>query len=156
MTLIWLVSPQYVLALLPYGIYSTFHVLTYTRTHLIHVRPPAKAGAKPHWTAELIGNFIKEYYDASMGLVAILEILLWSRILLSAIAFTKGSWILIALYTAFLRARFAQSTYVRGQFRQFEAYMDHFIGEQVTLARVTWDIVKATASTFHNISDFSN
>src|SRR4051812_34124345 len=113
MAIVWLVMPQYPLALLPYGIYSIFHVATYTRANLIPtIIAPAKVaapadGASPapkpqHPMADAIGAFVKKYYDASMSIVASLEILLWVRILLSAIVFQRRSWILLAIYTAFL------------------------------------------------------
>ena len=35
MALVWLFSPQYPLAMLPFGVYSVFHVATYSRTNLI-------------------------------------------------------------------------------------------------------------------------
>jgi len=166
MALVWLFSPQYPLAMLPFGVYSVFHVATYTRTNLIPVlqpSPPAAAGtspgdkpaAKANPLTDTIGKFVKEYYDASMGLVAILEILLWGRLLLSAITFAKGSWILIAIYTAFLRARFAQSSFVQGQFRQLEARIDSLVGAQSTppVARQIWDTTKSGARTFHDATD---
>lgn len=164
MALVWLFSPQYPLAMLPFGIYSVFHVATYTRTNLIPtVQPaaPTAPGASPpakpasNATADTIGKFVKEYYDASMGLVAILEILLWGRLLLSAVTFAKGSWILIAVYTAFLRARFAQSSFVQGQFKQLEARVDSLVGAQSTppVARQVWETVKGGARTFHDATD---
>ncbi|PMD23250.1 hypothetical protein NA56DRAFT_644153 [Hyaloscypha hepaticicola] len=168
MALVWLFSPQYPLAMLPFGIYSIFHVATYTRTNLIPtIQPPvaqapvagaspsAKPTYKPNPIAETIGKFVKEYYDASMGLVAILEILLWGRLFLSAIAFTKGSWILIAIYTAFLRSRFAQSAFVQGQFRQLEARIDSLVGAESTppAARQVWTGVKTGARSFHDATD---
>jgi len=166
MALVWLFSPQYPLAMLPFGVYSIFHVATYTRTNLLPtLQPPqvaapaASPGGKPTYkanpTADMIGKFVKEYYDASMGLVAILEILLWGRLLLSAITFSRGSWILIALYTAFLRARYAQSSFVQGQFRQLEARIDSLVGAQSTppVARQVWDGVKGGARTFHDATD---
>jgi hypothetical protein len=170
MALVWLFSPQYPLAMLPFGVYSIFHVATYTRTNLIPtIQPPqaaapvagASPSAKPTYknnpTADTIGKFVKEYYDASMGLVAILEILLWGRLLLSAITFSKGSWILIAIYTAFLRARFAQSSFVQAQFRQLEARIDSLVGAQSTppAARQVWEGVKGGARSFHYVTDVS-
>jgi hypothetical protein len=168
MALVWLFSPQYPLAMLPFGVYSIFHVATYTRTNLIPtLQPPqqvapasgassgAKPSMKPNAMADTIGKFVKEYYDASMGLVAVLEILLWGRLLLSAITFSRGSWILIAIYTAFLRARFAQSTFVQGQFRQLEARIDSLVGAQSTppAARQVWDGVKGGVRQFHDATD---
>jgi hypothetical protein len=168
MALIWLFSPQYPLAMLPFGVYSIFHVLTYTRTNLIPtLQPPqaipAAAGASPaakpayknSALADSIGKFVKEYYDLSMGLVAILEIGLWIRLLLSAIVFTKGSWILLAFYTAFLRARFAQSSFVKGQFSHLAARIDALVGGQGTppAARSVWEGVKGGARQFHDVTD---
>src|SRR5436190_21653861 len=113
MALVWLFSSQYPLAMLPFGVYSIFHVATYTRSNLIptlqppqQVAPATSPSARPTYKnnalADAIGKFVKEYYDLSMGLVAILEIGLWIRIFLAALIFTKGSWILLVLYTIFL------------------------------------------------------
>lgn len=168
MALVWLFTPQYPLAMLPFSVYSIFHVATYTRTNLIPtLQPPQQvapaAGASPSAKptlkssplADTIGKFVKEYYDLSMGLVAVLEIFLWFRILLSAIIFTKGSWILIAIYTAFLRARFAQSSFVQGQFRHLTARIDAAVGGQSTppAARQAWETVKGGARQFHDATD---
>ena len=168
MALVWLFSPQYPLAMLPFGVYSIFHVATYTRQNVLPtLTPPTQinapagspAGAKPTYKAsglsDAIGKFVKEYYDSSMGLVAILEILLWGRLLGSAIIFTKGSWILLAIYTAFLRARFAQSKFVRDQFENTSARVDALVGGQgiPPAARQVWDGVKGGARQFAEISD---
>jgi len=170
MALVWLFSAQYPLAMLPFGVYSIFHVLTYTRTNLIPtIQPPqqtaAAAGTSPsgkptyknNAVADVIGKFVKEYYDLSMGLVAILEIVLWFRLFGAAIIFTKGSWILLVLYTAFLRARFAQSSFVQGQFRHLTARIDALVGGQGTppAARQAWEGVKGGARQFHDVTDLN-
>ena len=134
-SLVWLTSRQIPLALLPFTVYSIFHVATYTRTNLIPTIQPPKAapGATPTSPgasksqspfANGIGKFVKEYYDASMMLVAGLEIVLWLRLLLSAFTFSKGSWVLLAIYTVFLRARFHQSHFVQNAFAHGAARVD--------------------------------
>jgi len=168
MALVWLFSPQYPLAMLPYGIYSVFHVATYTRANLIPTIIPPKpiapaAGASPsakpqyttHPVADAIGNFVKEYYDMSMSVVSSLEILLWVRLLLAAIFFQRRSWILLGIYTAFVRARFAQSVHVQNSFGQLEARVDNLVGSQGTppVARQVWDGVKGGARQFHAATD---
>lgn len=168
MALVWLFSPQYPLAMLPFSVYSIFHVATYTRQNLIPtIQPPtqispaagASPSAKPQYQnsaiADSIGKFVKEYYDMSMGLVAILEIALWGRIFLSALIFTKGSWILIAIYTAFLRARYAQSMFVRQQFKVVSSRVDALVGNQgiPPVARQAWETVKGGVRQFHDVSD---
>ncbi|CAJ2514018.1 Uu.00g021370.m01.CDS01 [Anthostomella pinea] len=165
MALVWLSTPQYPLAMLPYAIYSVFHVATYTRNNVIPTIQPNKAaasaspGAKPPGNpiAESIGSFVKAYYDTSMSIVSGLEILLWVRLLLAAVLFQRRSWILIAIYTAFLRARFSQSTHVQNSFSAFESRVDNLVGAQGTLpaARSAWEGVKGGARQFHAATDLS-
>lgn len=65
-----------------------------------------------------------------MMLVAGLEIALWFRLLLSAFTFSKGSWVLLGVYTVFLRARFHQSQFVQGAFAQGTAHVDAQVQNQ--------------------------
>lgn len=159
MALVWLCSRQIPLALLPFTVYSVFHVATYTRTNIIPTVAPVKSApaAAPSNSpgsgrstnpnsplANSIGKFVKEYYDASMTLVALLEIALWFRLLLSALTFTKGAWILLIVYSAFLRARFAQSHFVQGAFTQGIARVDGQVQNQSTppAVRQGWETTK--------------
>ncbi|KAI0553490.1 hypothetical protein F4679DRAFT_531555 [Xylaria curta] len=164
LALVWLWSPQYPLALLPYGIYSVFHVATYTRSNVIPTIQPNKAPAGPAGSAgaknplaESIGSFVKTYYDSSMSIVSGLEILIWGRIFLSALLFQSRSWVLLGLYTAFLRARFAQSSHVQNSFQQLEIRVDSMVGAQGTppAARSVWEGVKGAARQFHAVTDLS-
>ena len=161
MSLTWLFSRQIALALLPFTVYSIFHVATYTRTNLIPTISPPRAtpGAGPGSPASpkpanaspvgnAIGKFVKEYYDASMMLVAGLEIALWVRLLMSAIAFQKGSWILIVIYTVFLRARFHQSPFVQGAFSHGTARIDSQVQNpnMHPVVRQGWDTIKGVSA----------
>jgi len=146
----------------PFGVYSIFpRQQTYTRTNLIPtLQPPqsrrtsqppqAKANLQVNATADMIGKFVKEIYDASMVLVAILEILLWAPSTPLAITFSRGSWVLIAVYTAFL-AHASLNLALSGQFRQLEARIDALIGAQSTPScrKKVWDGVKGGARQFH-------
>lgn len=160
MALVWLFARQTPLALLPFAVYSVFHVATYTRGILlptVQPPPPTPAGQKPKASAlsDSIGRFVKEYYDASMSIVAGLEIALWFRILVSAIAFQKGSWILIVIYTVFLRARLAQSTFVQGMVRNMGARGDALANRQDVppAARSAWEGAKGGAAKVHEMTD---
>ncbi|KAI0100633.1 hypothetical protein GGR51DRAFT_347378 [Nemania sp. FL0031] len=167
LALVWLLSPQYPLALLPYGIYSVFHVATYTRSNVIPTIQPNKApagtaaaaGAKPQGNplADAIGSFVKSYYDSSMSVVSTLEILLWVRILFSALLFQSRSWVLLGLYTAFLRARFSQSSHVQGSFNALELRIDSLVGAQGTppAARSAWEAIKGATRQFYAVTDLS-
>ncbi|ORY16819.1 hypothetical protein BCR34DRAFT_622258 [Clohesyomyces aquaticus] len=137
MALVWLFSRQIPLAILPFSVYSVFHVATYVRSNLLPtIQPPAASSAspaakpKPNAASETIGKFVKEYYDGSMTLVAILEIALWFRVMGSALLFQKGSWILLAVYTVFFRARYAQSSFVQGAITQLVGRADAQLANQ--------------------------
>lgn len=153
-SLVWLFSRQIPLALLPFSVYSVFHVATYTRTNLIPTfQSPKPASATPAGAAApkqtsglgaAIGRFVKEYYDTSMMLVAGLEIALWGRLLISALTFSRGSWILLGLYTVFLRARLHQSTFVQGVFHQLAARVDQQVNQPniPPAAKQAWGTIK--------------
>ena len=158
MALVWLFSRQIPLALLPFMVYSIFHVATYTRTNLLPtLQPPqqtsnsASPGGRPATKAspmaDTIGRFVKEYYDASMMLVATLELALWFRILFSAIILTKGSWILLVIYTVFTRARYSQSSFVQGAVGQLSSRVDALVAGQSTppAIRQGWETIKGVA-----------
>ena len=161
MALVWLFTRQVPLALLPFVVYSTFHVATYTRTNLIPtIQPPEQVtgdtGSSPGSSrptskssplADTIGRFVKEYYDASMLLVASLELFLWFRLLFSALILAKGSWILLAIYTAFVRARYSQSSFVQGAVSQGSKRVDALLASQGTppVVRQGWETVKRLA-----------
>ncbi|KAL8947703.1 MAG: hypothetical protein Q9222_006043 [Ikaeria aurantiellina] len=169
MALVWLFGRQVPLALLPFTVYSVFHVATYTRANLIPtIQPPQQTTApgsspggrpvtKSSPLADTIGRFVKEYYDASMTLVASLEIFLWFRVLFSAIIFTKGSWILLVIYTVFLRARYSQSSFVQGAIAQGVARVDALVANQSTppAARQAWDTVKRLGRQVTEASDLN-
>ncbi|KAI0016398.1 hypothetical protein F4780DRAFT_759645 [Xylariomycetidae sp. FL0641] len=166
MALIWLLAPQYPVAMMPYAIYSVFHVATYTRNNVIPTIQPNKApagtapGAKPQGgnpIADAIGAFVKKYYDHSMFAVSNLEILIFFRLLVSGFLFQKGAWVMLIIYTAFLRARYSQSSHVQNSFALFQARVDSLVGAQGTppAARSIWEGVKNGTRQFYQATDLS-
>ncbi|KAJ5577714.1 uncharacterized protein N7459_006678 [Penicillium hispanicum] len=172
MALVWLYSRQLILALLPFSVYSVFHVATYSRMYLIPtLQPPAqgaagsaspgspssKPAAKQSPLAETIGRFIKQYYDASMGVVATLEILLLIRLVFSGITFSKGSWLLLLVYLSFFRARYAQSSFVQQAVHQLTARADASISHQSTPPQVRqgWEAFKSAVHQGYQFTDIS-
>jgi len=161
MAVVWLWSKQIPLAILPFTVYSLFHVLTYTRANLLPtISPPAapaSPGGKPKASAlsDGIGKFVKDYYDQSMTIVAALEIALWFRILLSAVTFQKGSWVLLIIYTAFFRSRHAQSSFVQGAVSNVSARADASFANQSTppAVRQGWETVKGLIGQAHDATD---
>ena len=168
MALVWLFGKQIPLALLPFMVYSVFHVATYTRTNILPtISPPqqpaasASPGGRPAtkaspW-ADTIGQFVKEYYDSSMTLVASLEIFLWFRVLASALLFQKGSWILLVIYSIFVRARYQQSSFVQGAVGQMTARGDALVANQGTppVAKQSWETFKGVGRQVHDATDLN-
>jgi len=163
MALIWLYSKQIPMAMLPFAVYSIFHVATYTRSNILPTLQPQPAstapGAKQQSSAlaDSIGRFVKQYYDASMTLVAILEILLFFRLLFSAMLFQKGSWVLIVIYTAFIRVRHSQSPFVRNAVTQMTARIDAALANQNTppAVRNIWEQVKGSIRAAGDATDIN-
>ncbi|OJJ47032.1 hypothetical protein ASPZODRAFT_131956 [Penicilliopsis zonata CBS 506.65] len=173
MALVWLYSRQLPLALLPFSVYSIFHVATYTRTYLIPTLQPAAPGVgptsptspagsakpvgKPSALADTIGKFVKQYYDASMGLVAALEITLLFRLVLSALTFSRGSWVLLVIYVAFFRARYSQSSFVQQAMGYLSARIDASIAHQSTPppVRQGWEAFKRFVRQGYEATDLS-
>lgn len=168
MALVWLYSRQVPLALLPFSVYSVFHVATYTRTYLLPTlqpAPPAAAGAaspgsprpaaKQSPLAESIGKFVKQYYDASMYLVASLELSLLFRLVFPALTFSKGSWLLLVIYLAFFRARYSQSSFVQSAVARFTARADTLVSHQSTPPQVRqgWDAFKGIVGQAYESTD---
>lgn len=92
----------------------------------------------------MIGRFVKEYYDASMTIVAVLEIVLWFRLSGSALLFQRGSWIMFGLYTVFLRVRHSQNSFVQSAVSQMTARADGLAANQSVppAVRNIWEQVK--------------
>jgi hypothetical protein len=165
MASIWLWSRQIPLALLPFLVYSIFHVATYVRSNIVPtINPPPTAPAAPGAKAapkgaivEAIGKFIKEYYDSSMLLVAVLEIVLWFRVLGSALILQKGSWMLLVAYTVFFRARFSQSQFVQGAIADLGARGDALLANQSMdpNVRQAWEQAKKLAHQAVEATDLS-
>lgn len=161
MAFVWLFFRQIPLAVLPFTVYSVFHVMTYTRATILPTVTPPPPGASPNVKpkasplSDSIGNFVKNYYDQSMTLVAALEIALWFRILGSAILFQKGSWILFAAYTAFFRARYAQSSFVQSAVTHVTARLDATFANQSTppAVRQGWETAKGLVKQAHDATD---
>lgn len=163
MALVWLFSRQIPLAILPFAVYSIFHVLTYFRSTLLPaITPPPRektADGRPQQNplAETLGRFVKEYYDSSMYLVAVLEGATWLRVLLSFMTMSRGAIFLFLAYTAFLRARYAQSIFMQKAVHEQTARVDAMVANQSTppVARQAWGTVKSVATQAVEATDLS-
>ncbi|KAL7273800.1 Transmembrane nucleoporin [Rhizina undulata] len=165
MALVWLYCKPIFYALLPFAVYSTFHFLTYVRTNLIPTlfpagTPTSPAASSPRTSqpavSEAIAKFVKANYEPSMHLVAHLELFLWLRIAGGALILSN-SWILLILYTVFIRARYAQSPFVRDALKALEKRLDALMADQKVPegVRNVWGVVKGVVRNFGEATDVS-
>ncbi|KAI6005095.1 hypothetical protein F5J12DRAFT_834681 [Pisolithus orientalis] len=114
----WWSSKPVPLALIPFFIFSLFHVLTFTRTTLmprfLPPGPPATAGGapQPHPLAKRLQLWVKVNYDKAMRVVAYAELAILVRVVFGAIFF-KNSFIAPLVFLHFLRQRYYQSAFTR-------------------------------------------
>jgi len=169
MALVWLYAKQTPLALLPFGIYSVFHYASYVRQVVIptiqppqQIAPPtgASPSAKPQYKAspiaDKLGAFVRNNYDFSMYMVATLEVGLWIRVFLSVLIFQKNAWLLLIIYTAFLRARYAQSVFVQKTVAHLRVRVDNLVAGQSSppVARQVWEAIKQGIARLGDLTDF--
>jgi hypothetical protein len=90
-----------------------------------------------------------------MYLVASLELGLLFRLVLSALTFSKGSWVLLIIYLAFFRARYSQSSFVQSAVARFTARVDTLVSHQNTPHQVRqgWEAFKGVTFQVYEASD---
>lgn len=125
------ISP--LLSVVPFTVYSTFHTITYFRTVVLTtLYTPTPATRIP--LANYLGNWIKNYYDPSMNLVALVEVCLWFNIVFGVVLLPLwsrggfgigndkargseggrgGRWMLLCMHTIFLRLRYGKNEFVQ-------------------------------------------
>ncbi|KAL1972743.1 hypothetical protein VTN31DRAFT_7157 [Thermomyces dupontii] len=157
LALVWLYSRQVSMALFPFGVYSVFHVATYTRTTLLPTLQPGDPSRSGRQSplADKLGRFVREYYDYGMELVGSLELAILVRLVLSALTFSRGSWILLSIYSLFFRSRYATSPFVRKAVAHATARIDTVISHQSTppQLRQAWEGFKGLVRQAYDSTD---
>ncbi|KAH0534060.1 hypothetical protein FGG08_007339 [Glutinoglossum americanum] len=104
--------------------------------------PGTKAASETLKSA--IGKAVRNSYDTSMTVVSLVELGAWFHILISVLFSQKDSWILLCLYSVFLRARFEQGTFVAAAIRVLTRKLDSLFGSASMPAGVNgaWNSVK--------------
>jgi transmembrane protein 33 len=162
MAVTWILSPlQTWLSIFPFTIYSIFHILAYIRGSLIPtIFPPT--GSIPNTASKMLGDAIRvatrASYDGAMATVSIVELWLWFRILISVLFSQKDSWVLLCAYSAFLRARFEQSTFTVWAITTSTKCLDALFEKESTLPVVkrAWNSIKDILRQVAEITDLDS
>jgi len=128
----WWSSKPVTLTLVPYMIFSLFHALTFTRTTLmtqfLKPAPPATAGGPPQPPplAKKLHAWVKANYDTAMKFVALVELIIFVRVLVGALTF-QNSLLSPIIYAHFLRQRYYQSPFSRDAIVMVSTRVEQFV-----------------------------
>ncbi|EEB06418.1 eukaryotic protein [Schizosaccharomyces japonicus yFS275] len=152
----WLRGPAITLALLPYAIYGSFHVATYTRQTLLPTLVPQMLdGSHPNSPAArlsaLLHAYVRQKFQFAMELVAAIETLLLLRLIFGALIL-RVSFLQLLSYVMFLRLRYINSAYTRTSLHNFTSRVDTLVANPKTPAflKSVWTTIKSLVSKFVN------
>jgi len=129
LAIFWLLTKPISLSLVPYAIFSTFHVLTFVRTtvlpKLAPPKPPAREGERQSKDTPLqkqLHAIVKAQYDPAMNICAHAELAILVRTIVGVPLMWNGFMAPIA-FAHFLRLRFYYSMFSRSAIRAADARM---------------------------------
>ncbi|KAH3670647.1 hypothetical protein OGAPHI_001162 [Ogataea philodendri] len=115
-----LVLPRISLAIFPFGFFSFFHSINYFRGAIL-----PKLGLKNEaGLSNKLGAFVKNYNDLSMYYAANFEIATFVYIVFKALIWSRGFWIALVVYGAFIKFRYEKSIFTRTCFKKIEVRAD--------------------------------
>ncbi|GAB1517846.1 Transmembrane nucleoporin [Rhizoctonia solani] len=124
---------SYRLSLVPYAIFSTFHVLTFVRTtvlpKLAPPKPPAREGerqAKDTPLQKQLHQLVKSQYDPAMNVCAWAELVILVRTIVGVFLFWNGFIAPIA-FAHFLRLRFYYSLFSRNAIKGADGHIQGYV-----------------------------
>jgi len=90
--------------------------------------PPATAGGppQPHHLAKKLHAWVKANYDTAMKFVALVELVIFVRVLLGALTF-QNSLLAPIIYAHFLRQRYYQSQFSREAMVKVSTHAEQFV-----------------------------
>lgn len=123
--IIWFFAPKTTLSLSPFLIFAVFHVLGYVKNLIL----PALNYPSTSPLLLKISSFIKNNNDRSLYYSANLELVLLAWLVVKALLFRKRSWILLGLYTIFIKLRQEKSAYTRAALKAYEVRIDGLLSD---------------------------
>lgn len=130
-------------SLIPFSVFSLFHSLTYTRTHILPVLFPSSQSpfAFSRKLSQWIGSFVSSSQAKALEYVAYFEVFVLMPYLILTV-FTSTSFVSIIIYTNFLRFRYFFSVNTKSAFSKLREYFDTYIGENTMLPTAVGSVYK--------------
>lgn len=135
-----LLRPYVLLVLLPFALFSLFHVLAYVNGYLLPV-----FSLEDHPISKTINNFVSTNNVKSIQLASILEIYSFAWLFVRVITFRKRSLTPFLLYAIFIKIRFEKSVFTRNYVKSIEVQIDSLVNQHastVPAVKNSWIQVK--------------
>lgn len=119
---LWFVTPRFSLSLIPYAMFSLFHVLIYLKSILL----PEVLGLNTENSklVSFIANYVRNYNERCMYWVGSIELGLLFSLFVKAVLCYQRSWILLVAYSLFIKIRYENSKYMKAAFGQWRVRLD--------------------------------
>ncbi|ORX56195.1 hypothetical protein DM01DRAFT_1406533 [Hesseltinella vesiculosa] len=123
----WYCVPPITVTLIPFFVFSIFHILGYVQSVLLPTLFPKEANpAMNDWCAYLKAQ-TEKYHELAMQIAGYTEVMLISpRLILGVLTF-QTSLLALIVFGQFLRSRYFDSPYTQLAFRQSVNFLDHFL-----------------------------
>ncbi|PVH18207.1 uncharacterized protein CXQ87_001124 [Candidozyma duobushaemuli] len=121
--LLFIAPPHVLLTLLVFFLFSTFHVLSYTKHFIL----PALDIPETHPLSKKIGDFVAANNNKSIQLAALLEVVTLAWLLVRVITFRKRSLTPFLAYALFIKLRYEKSAFTRNYFKQAEIRVENLV-----------------------------
>lgn len=123
--LMWLLTPAFSMSLLPFALFSLFHVLRYVQNTLL----PTVFGLTKENNTMLasVDSFTRTYNERCMYWVGTTEIAILVVLVFRALLWYPSSWIVLMTYALFIKIRYETSKYTKASFSQCRVRLDGVI-----------------------------
>lgn len=152
---LFIYSPYVLLTLLTFFLFSTFHVLSYTKHYLL----PALDVPETHPLSVKIGDFVTANNNKSIQLASVLEVYTLFWLLVRVLTFRKTSLVPFLVYLVFIKLRFEKSAYTRNAFKSVEIRVEDVVNKSgIVPLNDAWLKAKDVFSrigSFHIINDYT-
>ncbi|OAC98332.1 hypothetical protein MUCCIDRAFT_150103, partial [Mucor lusitanicus CBS 277.49] len=137
----FLFSRRIAVTLIPFFIYSVFHVLDFVDTHLIPQLAPHQTKIQSH-----IQDIVNKHYDTAMMLVAKIEVCgVMTRLVLGLFVF-RSSILSILVYGQFLRMRYFMSENTRKFLKELGTKIDKALTPPTAHPKIPPAVINAYAT----------
>ncbi|CAG59455.1 uncharacterized protein GVI51_G03641 [Nakaseomyces glabratus] len=126
LALVWFFTPRFSLSLVPYFMFSVFHVLVYLKTTLLPQVFNQTVESKSK-VVMFIDKFVLDYNERCMYWVSTTELLMLFLLFVRAVLFFSRSWIVLVVFTLFIKVKYETSKYMQAAFAQWRVRMDGVI-----------------------------